>query len=148
MLSNTLVLSDHHLNNILQPDFDGLVSAFTDIVNNTCKEEITTKSKRNPVDNPWITQGIIISVDKKHSLYKSWQKTIKNEKDPDDQDDPEHHNRYLNHRKLLNYIIKHAKESYNVKKIEEAEGDMKATWKLINHIRVRKIRKQQVCIFY
>ena len=95
MLSNTLVLSDHHLNNTLQPDFDGLVSAFTDIVNNACKEEITTKSKRNPVDNPWITQGIIISVNKKHSLYKSWQKTIKNKKDPDDQGDPEHHNRYI-----------------------------------------------------
>ena len=141
MLSNTLVLSDHHLNNTLQPDFDGLVSAFTDIVNNTCKEEITTKSKRNPVDNPWITQGIIISVNKKHFLYKSWQKTIKNKKDPDDQGDPEHHNRYLNHRKLLNYIIKHAKESYNVKKIEEAEGDMKATWKLINHIRGKKNSK-------
>ena len=66
--------------NYLQPDFDGLVSAFTDIVNKTCKEEITTKSKRNPVDNPWITQGIIISVNKKHDLYKSWQKTIKKKK--------------------------------------------------------------------
>ena len=62
----------------------------------------------------YITQGIIISVNKKHDLYKSWQKTIKNKKDPNDQGDPEHHNRYLNHRKLLNYIIKHAKESYNV----------------------------------
>ena len=49
--------------------------------------------------------------------------------------------KYLNHRKLLNYIIKHAKESYNVKKIEEAEGDMKATWKLINHIRGKKTSK-------
>ena len=113
----------------------------TDIVNNTCKEETTTKSKRNPIDNPWINQGIIISVNKKHSLYKSWQQTIKNKKDPNDQGDPEHYNRYLNHRKLLNYIIKHAKEAYNVKKIEEAEGDMKATWKLINHIRGKKNSK-------
>ena len=148
MLSETLMLSDHHLKNILQPDFDGLVSAFTDIVNKTCKEEITTKSKRNPVDNPWITQGIIISVNKKHDLYKSWQKTIKNKKDPNDQGDPEHHNRYLNHRKLLNYIIKHAKESYNVKKIEDAEGDMKATWKLINHIRGKKNSKIAPAFFY
>ena len=140
LLTDIVTLSDHH-NNILYTDFDGLLSTFADIVDNRCKEEITTKSKRNPVDNPWITQGIITSVNNKHKMSKSWQQTIKNNKDPDDQGDPELHAKYLNHRKLLNYTIKHAKESYNVKKIEEAEGDMKATWKLINHIRGKKTSK-------
>jgi len=122
-------------------DFGGLLANYYEIVDSTCKEEVSCKSKRNPIDNPWITPGIINSVNKKHTLYRSWQKTIKNKKDPHDQGDFELQAKYLSHRKHLKHVIKQAKELYNVNKINEADGDMKAMWKLINHIRGKNISK-------
>ena len=126
---------------VLCSNFDGLLARFSDIIDKTCKEEISCNSKRNSIDNPWITPGIINSVNTKHDLYRSWQKTIKNKKDPEDHGDLDLQAKYLVHRNKLKYVIKHAKELHNLNKINEVEGDMKATWKLINHIRGKKTSK-------
>ena len=72
---------------VLCSNFDGLLARFSDIIDKTCKEEISCNSKRNSIDNPWITPVIINSVNTKHDLYRSWQKTIKNKKDPEDHGD-------------------------------------------------------------
>ena len=38
----------------------------------------------------------------------------------------------------MKYIIRHAKQAFNLKKIEDVRGDPKATWKLINNLRGKK----------
>ena len=40
------------------------------------ESESFKKSKRNMIANPWITPGIIASVNKKEYLYKQWKKTV------------------------------------------------------------------------
>ena len=65
---------------ITNTDYRTHFSVFCDTIKNTIDEcfltdEKTTKSKRNRLVNPWITSGIIASVEKKNFLYKKWKKS-------------------------------------------------------------------------
>ena len=44
-------------------------------IDKTCKLEKPKTTKRSSVVNPWITQGLIYSINKKHELYKNWAKS-------------------------------------------------------------------------
>jgi len=90
------------------------------------------KSRRNRLINPWITSGIIASIKRKGFLYKQWKKTVtKHAKEGD----LSVYTKYKNYRRNLKYIISNAKKSHYAQKFEQAKGNSKMTWKVINEIR-------------
>ena len=111
--------------------FDDFLSIFT----TTCKLETPKISRRNNITNPWITEGIILSVKNKQKLYKVWKKS-KNKNQPDG--DKILYNKFSDYRKYLKNVIKEAKSTFYCKKIIESDGDRKKMWKTINEIRGKR----------
>ena len=91
------------------------------------KSESKSTSKRTILCNPWIA-----SVNKKHFLYAQWRKSVTK---VNKLGSLELYNIFKIYRKQLKGIIKHAKRSYYSKKFDNAKGNMKKTWALINELR-------------
>lgn len=90
------------------------------------------KSKRNRLLNPWITSGIINSINKKMFYYNRWKKSCnKNKMRGDDA----LYLRYKKYRQELKKTIKVAKKAYYSRKFESFKGNIKKTWGLINDLR-------------
>ena len=98
----------------------------------------TLKSKRNRLVNPWITSGIIASVNKKNFLYQKWKKSTSKK---DKTGDHSLYTAYKDFRKKLKHIIGDAKKMHYFNKFQSVQGDCKKTWQLINEIRGKKISK-------
>ena len=116
-----------------EPGFNQFVSTLVDTIDECFlvdKEKM--KSRRNRLINPWITSGIIASIDKKNYLYKKWKKTVNKKNKFGDQI---LYGNYKTFRKKLKHIICTAKKSLYVKKFDEAQGNSKKTWQIINEIR-------------
>ena len=111
---------------------------FTDTLDETCKLDAPKITKRNNINNPWITESIINSINTKHELFNSWKKTVK-KKNPGG--DVEKFEKYRTYNNSLKKIIKRAKSNFNSKKFDECNGDMKKTWTLINKIRGKSRRE-------
>ena len=92
-------------------------------------------SRRNRLVNPWITGGIIASIQTKCHLYTQWKKTCK-KKTP--LGDETLYLAYKNHREILYRAIKYAKKAYYSKKFDLAAGNIKKTWQLINELRGKR----------
>ena len=95
-------------------------------------EESFKKSRRNILVNPWITPGIIASIEKKHFYHKQWKKskTKKNKVG-----NHELYMIYKNFRSHLKSVIRYAKKQFYSKKFASIQGNMKKTWALINELR-------------
>ena len=89
--------------------------------------------KRNRINNPWITNGIINSISKNDHLYNLWRKSVKKLKTKEG--DPILYQNYKDYRKNLKAVIKFAKKDNISKKFEKAEGNCKETWKILNELR-------------
>ena len=82
----------------------------------------TLKSKRNRLVNPWITSGIIASINKKNYLYKKWKKsTCKKDKIGDHS----LYTTYKDFRKKLKHVIVDAKKMHYFNKFQSVQGDCK-----------------------
>ena len=80
-------------------------------------DSTSTKSKRNALANPWITPGIIASINKKHNFYyKQWNRsrTYKNRAGNHDLCI-----KYKDFRSRLKNVINHAKKLFYCKKFEK-----------------------------
>ena len=42
----------------------------------TCKLDVPKTSIRNNLNKPWITDGLIDAIEKKHKLHENWKKTV------------------------------------------------------------------------
>jgi hypothetical protein len=92
-------------------------------------------SKRNRKTNPWITDGLILSINRKESLYQDWKKT-KSAKNLGG--DSSLYLKYRDYRRSLKHTITAAKVKYYGTRIEKNSGDLKKTWGLINELRGKK----------
>ena len=108
-------------------------------------------SKRTPLNNPWITTGLIASSATKDELYKNWKKSEKEkctavEKSitKEERKNCDCRNcrnillrylKYKEHRLSLKHLIQKAKDDYTGVKLSECSGDSKKTWEIINNIR-------------
>ena len=120
---------DYHEHN-----FNGFVSFLQGKINDNflVDENKYFNSKRNRLFNPWITNGIIASVQRKTYFYDQWKKSCR---DDNKLGNEELYMRYKNFRFELRKIIKLAKKTFYFKKFESVQGNMKKTWKLINDLR-------------
>ena len=89
-------------------------------------------TKRTFSNNPWITEGIIISITYKETLYNTWKRTL-TKRLPDGDHDA--HSKYSEYRKNLKHVITSAKESVSQKKILDNVNNHKKTWAAINQLR-------------
>ena len=71
------------------------------------------QSKRNRINNPWITSGIIASIAKKDYLYDLWRKSVKELKNKNG--NPLLYSNYKDYRKSLKGIINYAKKAHRLK---------------------------------
>ena len=141
------------------PDnFSEFLSVFNEQLDNACKLNRPKFSKRTAKVNPWITQGLITSIDRKHELYDIWKKAAKlkclNVTTQESTNcrgrcfschnctsENACHKDFTSHRRLLNHLINCAKRKYHHGKIAECAGDSKKTWQIINELRGKKQRE-------
>ncbi|KAL5268337.1 hypothetical protein ACHWQZ_G002262 [Mnemiopsis leidyi] len=114
-------------------------------------EQKKKEDKRTPLNNPWITFGLIKSINTKDELYESWKKAQKVKcVAPDTSEKPTARNNcdcktckkiitcyleYKAHRQVLKHLINLAKKKFYSDKISEYSGDSKKLWEIINNIR-------------
>ena len=118
-------------------NFEEFNNIFKTTLDECCKLEKPKITKRNPIDNPWITPGLAAAIDKKHELRKDWTDTIN---DDNKSGQEALHEKFITYRRLLKHIINTAKNSYTCEKILENKEDSKKTWQIINELR-GKIKK-------
>ena len=116
----------------LTSSFEIFDRTFDECLDKTCKLAKPKTSKRNRISNPWITLGIINSIDKKDRLYKIWKKS-RNRKNL--HGDEKLYQRYKTHRKILKTLIIKAKQNYYSNEFEKHSGNSKKTWETINKLR-------------
>ena len=99
------------------------------------------KFHRNFYVNPWITPGIKSSICKKHSYYKLWKKSKHKDKvQAQIETTKAYYEKYKSYRRYLKRIIKGAKRNYYSKRFENAQGNLKKTWSLVNELRGKSKR--------
>ncbi len=95
---------------VVTNNFTEFTQVFGNALDSTCKLEKPKVTKRTHQNNPWITDGIIAAIERKHELKEKWVKTIDKKKNPDG--DPALHKIFSDYRKILNQVINSAKNSY------------------------------------
>ena len=115
----------------IEEEFSHFLTIFQSCIDKTCKLAKPKTTKRNKINNPWITLGIINSIITNDKLYQDWKDSFKEHNEGDE-------NLKLAHRKhqdTLRWVIKNAKQKFYAEKFDKCKGDKKQTWKLINEIR-------------
>ena len=87
-------------------DFDTFNELFITTMNSTCRLTKHKTTKRNNINNPWITDGLIHSIATKHSLYKDYKRSVSMNCPEGSVEKQEKYRTYNRHLKKL---IKHAK---------------------------------------
>ena len=95
----------------------------------------TIRMNYNTIRNSWITRGIIRTIKRKNKLYRA---KLKNPT-------PKYTKKFRHYRNKLNHLIRFTKKNYYKSKLDKAQGDMRATWRIINEI-LNKKKSQPVHI--
>ena len=88
-------------------------------------------TKRNSIQNPWITSSLVDSISKRDRLYKKWKCSTSK---LCTSGDPQLFEEYRKHSNKISSQIKESKRHYFKLKFESASGNLKQTWALINHL--------------
>ena len=122
------------------PNFSTFFGNYTKYLDETCKLMVPKKTVRNIINNPWITDSIILAIDKKEELYSEWKSTC-TKKDPDG--DRNLHKVFSDYRRTLKHIINFEKKKYHNQKFTDASGNPKKTWEIINQLRGKQKRSMK-----
>ena len=78
----------------------------------------------NNCSSPWITPGLLKSINKKNRLYEKFIRSpsLSNER------------KYKTYKNKLNHLIRTAKRKYYDTNFESAKNDFRTTWKLLNEV--------------
>ena len=128
LINNTITNSP----NSTIPNFSDFITNFKNYLDETCKLEVPRKTVRNAINNPWITESIITSVERKAELYDSWKSTCTK---VDPHGDRTLHKMFSDYRRCLKHIINFEKSKLYKNKFEGASGNPKKTWEIINQLR-------------
>ena len=121
--------------NSLGHDLEDFLNIYNATVDEFFKLDQPKISKRNWIVNPWITDGLIISINKKESLYNTWKSTT-TKNNPNG--DLHSYQTYSSYRLTLKHAITAAKARYYHNKISQHKGDLKKMWGVINELRGKK----------
>ena len=113
-------------------NFDTFTSCFLASVDAGCKLATPRTTKRNSINNPWITQGLKKSVEQKQKLKHEWKKSKSNKlKDGD----PIKKEAYKAHCRCQKSLVNLAKKKYYYQAFDDNKGSSKKTWQIINKLR-------------
>ena len=116
-------------------NYESFLDIVTKSMNETCMIKTVKLSKRNKVRNPWITSGIINSISHRDCLYKRWKKSTSKTCRFGGTSLYEDYRKYRNN---LSNVIKKCKQQHYSVKFENATGNLKKTWSLINELRGKR----------
>ena len=112
--------------------FDSFLSLYQEKIDASCKLLTPRTTKRNSITNPWITQGLINSIEKKARLYFDWRDSCTTE-------NPEGNSRklslYKEYKQFLKNAIKRAKSTHYANQFDKHICSSKKTWEVINELR-------------
>ena len=133
----------HHMSNLLINNLNSQPKNFAEFSKRfiDCKRNCGSPSKRNRLENPWITTALINSISKRDRLYKKWKQT---KSKLCTSGDPRLFEEYRKYRNSLSNLIKRSKQNFYTKKFENASGNLKQTWALINQLR-GKCKSSIIC---
>ena len=123
--------------------FNIYIESFKDKIDANFRVEesnLNKKSRRNIFVNPWITPGIIASVNKKHLFHSKWKDSITK---LNKSGNCELERKFKEFRKKLKNVIKLAKKQFYLKKFSSVQGNLKKTWALINELRGKSKTKMK-----
>ena len=116
-----------------------LEAAITESMNAHLEEKIVKFNRKKHKKDPWVTYGILKSVNHKNKLYKNLMKINKDL--PLFDNKKQESNVYKN---TLRRLINQAKNIYFSTQFEKNRGDGKTTWQTIDNALHRKIQHQHL----
>ena len=136
------MLSTKFLNNNFPVNEIGF-NEFNEVIHESIEECFkidpkNVKTKRNRLVNPWITSGLINSINYKNYLYNKWKKSKNKNNKCGDQG---LYLKYTEYRMKLTNLIRAAKAMFYSKQFDQCNGNSKKTWTLINELRGKKVNK-------
>ena len=130
LLTKNLCIKLNHTER--QHEFSDFTDIFSLCIEESCKLRTTRVSKRNRIQNPWITSALINSISKRDRLYKNWKKsTSKLCKSGD----PRRYEKYRTYRNKLSNLIKYAKQRHYARAFQNSSGNVKQTLAIMNELR-------------
>lgn len=114
---------------------DTAVDNFIEIVKKYVKKFSYSFTRKNKCSKPWMTNGILQSINTRDKL------NYKCKKFPNNLILKDEYKKYRNH---CNFLIKYTKESYYRNKLEENKNNLRETWKVIKE--AANIKPQQSAI--
>ena len=111
-------------NNDANDDYNKFVETF-EIIYDECipLKKCKVNKKKVPL-SPWITKGLLKSINKKNKLYKVYLRSPTNG----------NLQKFKAYRNKLNMLIRKSKRNYFFMKFEKSKNNMKETWREINTI--------------
>ena len=111
-------------NNNADGDYDKFIVTFDKLYNECVPlKKCNGNRKKEPIF-PWITKGLLKSINKKNKLYKHYLNSPSKER----------LQKFKTYKNKLNMLIRKSKRSYFYSKFEHAKNDMRKTWKAINNV--------------
>ena len=128
-LLNFYATVDIHLYSDHNRNYEIIENAITNSMNIYLTKKVVKFNKKKHKKEPWITYGILNSVNHKNKLYKRLKKTKSHSPEYDLKKST-----FNNYRNLLRRTIWLAKKNYFCKRFTESKNNMKKTWKNINKV--------------
>ena len=135
-------LSNIEWDNVLQgdnvnDDYEMFLKTFTETYNDCIPIKKCVFNKKKDPKSPWITRGLLKSINTKNKLYKEF---INN---PTQQ----RTHKFKTYRNKLHGLIRKSKRDYMHKRFEQIKGNMKKTWNMINTIIGRNKKDNNQTVF-
>ena len=110
-------------------DYNKVVSTITDFIDKCIPLRKCNRSRKKDPMSPWITKGLLKSINDKNNLCKIFNLTEENL------------NKYKSYRNKLHKLIRKMKRQYFERKFQQSKNKMKQTWININNILGRAKKK-------
>lgn len=114
--------------------YESFLKTFSDIYSTCFPVKCIQGKPLKKILNPWMTKGLLKSVNRKNRLYKM---TLRNPS-------VEVQAKYKKYKNKLNHCIRLAKKNYYAEKIAINRNNMKSTWNTISEVLNRRKSKKQL----
>ena len=111
-------------NNDANDDYNKFIEIFDTLYNECVPLKKCTNNRRKEPMSPWITKGLLKSINNKNKLYKQY---IYSSSEKGLQ-------KFKTYKNRLNMLIRKAKRKYFFLKFERSKNNMKQTWNTINSV--------------
>ena len=111
-------------NNNANDDYNKFIETFDTLYNECVPLKKCTNNRRKEPMSPWITKGLLKSINKKNKLYKQYLHSPSNKG----------LQQFKTYKNKSNMLIRKAKRKYSFLKFEQSKNNMKQTWNTINNI--------------